>query len=311
MISATKFFAFVSLVAISTSVCQSATIGGKSDGRHPDLAYKTQLATGISNRIFQPETSNGGAVLFLPSCSGVQHFNSTDIRNNWVNLLLENGYTVAVTDYNEGRNASRPWNCGKKKHLSHSRLVRDVYNGVQALAEISGIDKDKVFTVGTSLGAQIGASALDARYVKQAEKVGWVVARAHVGLYGGCSYPSQTYLSKSITRPVLWMSASDDVEVGEGCNSWLFNSIRKKYPESEFVMYDGATHCWDCRQLNGYSKKTYYGVQMYRFDEEITTDSQNAVVTFLEKFISGSVAPPTKASETTNSNKKASSGSDR
>ena len=68
--------------------------------------------------------------------------------------------------------------------------------------------------------------------------------------------------------------------------SWLFNSIRKKYPESEFVMYDGATHCWDCRQLNGYSKKTYYGVQMYRFDEEVTTNSQNVVVTFLKKLIS-------------------------
>ena len=74
-------------------------------------------------------------------------------------------------------------------------------------------------------------------------------------------------------------------------------------------MYDGATHCWDCRQLNGYSKKTYYGVQMYRFDEEITTDSQNAVVTFLEKFVSNSLGPLIKASETTNSNKKASSGS--
>ncbi len=306
-----RTFVFASLIAITTSVCQSSTIGDNYDGGHPDLTYKTQLATGISNRIFQPGTSNSGAVLFLPSCSSVQHFNSLDIRKNWVNLLVENGYTVAVTDYNEGRSASRPWNCGKKKHLSHSRLVRDVYNGVQALAGIPGIDKDKVFTVGTSLGAQIGASALDVRYVKQAEKVGWIVARAHVGLYGGCSYPSQTYLSKKITRPVLWMSASDDVEVGEGCNSWLFNSIRKQLPESEFVMYDGATHCWDCRQLNGYKKKTYYGVQMYRFDEKVTIDSQNAVLTFLGKFMSDSIGPPPKISETTNTDNKASKGSDR
>lgn len=260
-------------------------VGGQFDGRYADLTYKFAGSDGISNRIFKPENNNGGAILFLPSCSGVQHFNSSDIKENWVDIFVERGYTVAVTDYNEGRNASDPWNCGKDKHLSHSRLVRDVYIGVQALSNVPGINKDKIFTIGTSLGAQIGASAVDGHYIDESQKTGWAIPSAHVGLYGGCGYTSQQYLETSVNRPVLWLSASDDVEVGEGCSIELFNSIMEKFPKSDFITYDGATHCWDCKQLDGFKKNTHFGVQEYRYDPDVTVQSQNQVLTFIEKFM--------------------------
>ena len=136
-----KLIAVAGLLA-GTSACNSATLSTVYEGTHKDLSYKSSQAYGIGNRIFKPANFNGGAVLFLPSCTGVQHFNSTDIKRNWIDPLLEQGYVVAVTDYNEGRSASRPWNCGKNKHLSHDRLVRDVYNGVQALAEVPGVNKN-------------------------------------------------------------------------------------------------------------------------------------------------------------------------
>ena len=259
--------------------------GGKYDGEHADLGYKFAESYGISNRVFRPENGNGGAISFLPSCSGVQDFNSLDIKTNWVDFFVKQGFTVAVTDYNEGRNASDPWNCGKDKHLSHNRLVRDVYRGVHVLANVPGINKDKIFTIGTSLGAQIGASAVDGYYIDEAKKAGWVIPRAHVGLYGGCGYTSQQYLESSVKRPVLWLSASDDVEVGEGCSTELFNSIKKKFPESKFITYEGATHCWDCKQLNGFKKDTHFGIQEYRYDSDVTVQSQNEVVTFIENFM--------------------------
>ena len=278
-----KLIAVAGLLA-GTSACNSATLSTVYEGTHKDLSYKSSQAYGIGNRIFKPANFNGGAVLFLPSCTGVQHFNSTDIKRNWINPLLEQGYVVAVTDYNEGRGASRPWNCGKNKHLSHDRLIRDVYNGVQALAEVPGVNKNQIFTIGTSLGGQIGAAAIDGHVIDKAEKQGLATPRAHVSLYAGCAYPSQTYLDSSIKRPVLWMSGSDDVEVGEGCSSWLYSSITKKLPESKFIEYN-ATHCWDCQQLNGFSKNTYYGHQVYTYNEDVTAKSQDETFKFIDRFM--------------------------
>ena len=80
------------------------------------------------------------------------------------------------------------------------------------------------------------------------------------------------------------MSGSDDVEVGEGCSSWLYSSITKKLPESKFIEYD-ATHCWDCQQLNGFSKNTYYGHQVYTYNEDVTAKSQDETFKFIDRFM--------------------------
>ena len=277
-----KIVALSALLA-STTAC-AGTFGEKYDGRHKDLTYSEKKYT-VKNSIYMPKVANGGAVLFLPSCPSVQRFNEGDIKNNWVNPLLEQGYVVAITDYNEGRNASRPWNCGKNKHLSQSRLLRDVFNGVQALANVPGVDRNKIFTMGTSLGAMVGATAISNHSIKSAEKIGWATPRAHVALYGGCSYPSATYLTSSVARPVLWMVGTNDVEMGTGCNEWLYNSVIEAQPDSVFVTYKGATHCWDCKQIDGFTKNTYYGTQTYTYDKDVTNKSQEEIFTFFRKFM--------------------------
>ena len=272
------------LMVIVLVSCKPLTLTGVSKGIHADLKYKISPNGSLENSIFIPENLNGGAVLILPSCGGIQRWNVSDIKKNWLNPMLKLGFVVGVVDYNANRGAKRPWNCGKNKHLSHHRLVRDVYNGVQVLAAVPGIDKNKIFTFGTSLGAQIGAAAISREYTNIALKEKLITPRAHVGLYGGCSYPSQTYLTSDVTSPVLWLSGGRDVEVGDECNQYLYNRIKKVEPESKFVLYRNATHCWDCSQLNGYTKNTYYGVQTYIFDPDITSKSQIETFQFLQKF---------------------------
>ena len=164
-------------------------------------------------------------------------------------------------------------------------MLRDVFNGVQALANVPGVDRNKIFTMGTSLGAMVGATAISNHSIKSAENIGWATPRAHVALYGGCSYPSATYLTSSVARPVLWMVGTNDVEMGTGCSSLLYNSVKKAQPDSVFVTYKGATHCWDCKQMDGFTKNTYYGNQTYTYDKDVTSQSREETFSFFRKFM--------------------------
>ena len=274
---------FILLAPIILFSCKPLTLTGAYDGKYKDFEFR--IDNNLQNSVYLPKSPNGGAILFLPSCTGVQGWNFRDIKKYWLNPLLKSGFVVGVVDYNANRNARRPWNCGKNKHLSGHRLVRDVFNGVQALAAVPGVEKDKIFTIGTSLGAQIGAEAISRKYTKVAQKENLITPRAHIGLYGGCSYPSRTYLTANITSPVLWLSGGRDVEVGDGCNDFLFNRITRSQPDSKFVLYKNATHCWDCSQLNGHSKQTAYGMQTYIFDAAITKSSQAETLKFIRNLM--------------------------
>jgi len=81
------------------------------------------------------------------------------------------------------------------------------------------------------------------------------------------------------------MSGTKDVERGTGCNSWLYSSVKKNAPGSESVDYEGATHCWDCSQLNGWKKKTFFGEQVYTYNQSTTKKSQEDTLRFLNKLM--------------------------
>jgi dienelactone hydrolase len=254
---------------------------------YPDIEYKLHSNVKnigvLENGIFVPKNHNGAAVVFLPSCSGIRSFNSSDVRD-WAQFILGNGYAVAVIQYGTPpRPDKRPYNCGQNKSLSDMRLVKDVYDATLALSNVVGVDKNRIFTIGTSLGAQIGVDSIKASIAELALKNQWgPTPRAVVSLYGGCAYPSRTYLTSSVVSPVLWMMGKDDNYYMKGCSSSTFTSIKKIHPQSEFINFANAGHCWDCKALNGFVNKREK--QTYIYNADVTKKSRDSTLRFLEQF---------------------------
>jgi len=287
-----KTVAFAGAIALSL-ITSSAGAVEKHFG-YPDIKYivkKPGLFTNYVDSIVVPEVSNGAGVVLLPSCTGVQDWNITDLKD-FANELLEQGYTVATPDYNTGpRPDVRPWNCGRNKALQDMRLVKDIYDATAALSKVPGIDPNRIFTIGQSVGAQFGALAVGKMYVDFAKKNNWgPVPRAVIGLYGGCQYGGglRVFLDtpsglNGISRPVLWISGSDDRYYQENrCSKDKEQKVIKVLPDSKFIVYKDATHCFDCPQLNGFYNSRER--QTYQYNETATRQSREEIFKFMEKF---------------------------
>ena len=283
-----KFLRTATVIVSLSLVASSAMAWSRSyikDNGYEDLKFKqptTEIGEPYGAPIYLPEKQNGAGVVFLPSCAGIHQRNDTDVMR-LVKAMLKEGYTVAISDFS-GQGRPRK-NCGKDKPLGEERLIKDMYVAATELAKVPGVNPNMIFTSGTSLGAMVSAMGLQDFIIEEAKEKGYVIPVAAVAFYGGCKYPDNTWLSSDIARPIIWMSGTKDVERGTGCGSWLYNKIKSKQPLSEFIDYEGASHCWDCHGLNGFSKSTYYGRETYIYDEEITATSYNDALKFMRKII--------------------------
>jgi len=285
------------LLTVTTTLCVvawltsgqslNASEKNKKHYGYPDITYtqkNTDRIYSVINYVFVPPKPNGAGVAVLGPCPGIQTFNEGDIRE-LAQLFIDKGYSVAIPNYNTApRPNKRPFNCGGNKNLTDMRLVKDVYDATAALAR-AGVDPNRIFTVGQSLGAQIGADAIKSSNVELATRKGWgPVPRAVIGLYGGCAYPRRTYLDTSVVRPVLWIAGEKDPfsYTEYGCKSWTISSVMKKQPDSKFIVYKDATHCFDCKQLDGFVNKREK--QTYRYNETATKQSRDEIFKFMEKF---------------------------
>ena len=253
---------------------------------HPDLKFlinDDHSSVEIANKIFIPKSTTGIAIALLPSCAGIQRWNKRDLIS-WRNFFIEKGFVVGVADYNSApRPKGRPYNCGKNKNLDDMRLVKDVYNTTAALSKVKGVDINKIFTVGFSLGAQIGADAIRKTNAQEAKTHNWgPLPRGVISFYGGCAYPSRTYLDEDIVRPILWMMGKEDKYYMQGCDGSTFESIKEQHPKSEFISFENAGHCWDCKQLDGFHNRREG--HTYRYNAEVHKESGNAALKFIEKF---------------------------
>lgn len=289
------------LLTVTTTLCVvawftsgqslNASEKNKKHYGYPDITYKVREAgpfANFVNSILVPKNPNGAGVVLLSGCRGIGDKNIQDLRR-LANELLEKGYSVATPDYNSGPRPDRsPWNCGRNKNLQDMRLIKDIYDATTALSKVQGIDANRIFTVGQSLGAQFGALAIGNLYVDFATKNGWgPVPRAVIGLYGGCqySYGLRKYLHDAIARPVLWMAGAEDIrsyQGGNGCSKEQEQKIIKAQPDSKFVVFENASHCWDCLQMNGFYNSLEG--QSYYYNSKATKQSRDEIFKFMEKF---------------------------
>jgi dienelactone hydrolase len=263
---------------------REATIG-------EDLKFSAQVeefksSSFIRNAVFSPTTKTnkpGPGMVLLPACAGIHSRAENDLKV-WVKAFVDAGYTVLVVDHYQPRNAGK--NCGGSRYrtVAEGRLVKDLYDAVEHLSKIPGVDKNRIFTFGLSLGTMVSGLAASQDVYQQVAD-GRLRPRAVGGLYGGCDYGrGGKYLFNDTNIPVLWLMGSDDKETPpEDCVPTL--KVIEKKVKVDWHIYEGAGHCWDCKELHGFKKQSPTGVHVtYLYDEKITNDSIKRSIDFYNSF---------------------------
>ena len=272
-------------LAVLISGCKSGSVVDNYERKNKPLEFSvSKSASGFeSNTLFTLENEKDNpTVILMHSCAGIHPGSVGDLKR-WKNLLIDNGFNVLVMDHLSSRGVSK--NCsGKNRPITMTRLVRDVYDATDFLKDQPGVDSSRIFTLGFSLGAMTGgsaASALQYRYQGDSKPR----PRAVAGLYGGCHYGGPTYyLDYDTDLPVLWLMGERDGEAPvQGCTDVSKALLDKGL--LTYHVYPEATHCWDCRGLDGFSKVAANGVRVtYRYSDSYTRDSEKRVLEFFNSF---------------------------
>ena len=79
------------------------------------------------------------------------------------------------------------------------------------------------------------------------------------------------------------MGEVDNETPAEECVAQL-SPLKAAGAPVEWHVYPQTTHCWDCKNLDGYSKTDVRGNRVtYRYSKEVTDDSARRAFQFLDK----------------------------
>lgn len=228
------------------------------------------------------------ALVLLHQCGGLGQGRRPNLSMlDWAREALSRGYVVLQLDSLNPRGVDTLCQ-GPKNDVFQSRGVKDALQAAVHLRKQPYVDPKRVVFAGFSWGAGNGmmaASEKAARMVGVAERF-----RAMVSFYPPCvNYPknSQPYtlVLSEIDTPLLVLLGGEDTETPpQECIDRL-KPLKDGGAPVEWHLYPSATHCWDCRQLNGFSKNdAFRGVLVeYLYDEAVTRDSRSRMFEFFDK----------------------------
>jgi dienelactone hydrolase len=113
---------------------------------------------------------------------------------------------------------------------------------------------------------------------------------AVVAVYPGCftiepaTAPSFEIIQPKIDRPVLVLMGEKDTETPSSeCIPKLY-AAKAAGATLEWHIFAGATHCWDCVHLDGFSKIDRRGTRVtYRYDIGATQETTRRIFEFLAR----------------------------
>lgn len=243
--------------------------------------FKTNTALLPSKELTNPTP----AVILLPSCDGIRS-KSIGQYKTWTKFFAENGYVVLTVDHYKQRNAQGS-GCTLDRKVTEVQLARDMYDAVEYLSGIENIDRNRIFSLGFSLGSLANALAASKKMNERIGK-GKLRPRAVGSLYGGCKFGYVArFLFTDTDIPLIWLMASEDVEVPpEDCIETLQEIKKINKVKIVWHIYDGVTHCWDCRNrhMDSFTSHVHGKRVIYKYNPEATKDSQQRVLKFFNSF---------------------------
>jgi len=244
--------------------------------------FKSNTAILPSKEITKPVP----AVILLPVCSGVNSKTIGDYKR-WSKFFIENGYATLTVDFYKGRNAQSS-GCTVNRKVGEVQITKDLYDAVEYLSQIENIDKNRIFSLGFSLGSLanglIASEKMSKRIGKDRPR-----PRAVGSLYGGCvfGWGFARFLYPDSNLPIIWLMGSKDNEVPPSLCLDTLKEIKKiNKTKVEWHVYDGATHCWDCRSLSGTTRVADWNKETvtYIYKTEFVKDSEQRVLKFFNSF---------------------------
>lgn len=262
--------------------------------RAPDLVFPTEASTPSAfdsprMLIYKPEgTGPFPALVLQHQCGGL---GNARWQNNsmlqWAKDAVARGYVVLLLDSLGPRGADTV--CfGPQRDVTFATGVKDALQAAEHLRKFDFVDKARIGHAGYSWGAMVAtlaSSKLWGGTLAPGERFA-----ASVAFYPGCftirpkNAPEYEIARQDIDRPLLVLMGEEDNETPPADCITRLDAAKKGGAPIEMHVYPKATHCWDCRNLDGYSKTDVRGNRVtYRYDKAITENSAQRMFDFLEK----------------------------
>jgi dienelactone hydrolase len=227
------------------------------------------------------------ALVLVHQCGGLGTRKPNESMLTWAKEAVARGYVALLIDSLGPRGVDTV--CyGPKGGLVFARGVKDALQAAEHLQKFDFVDKKRVALAGYSWGAMVSVLASSARWSGNA--LPGVRFAAAVAFYPGCftlrppTTAAYEIVQPDIDRPLLVLMGGQDTETpAEECVAKLGVAKAAGAPV-EWHVYPQATHCWDCRHLDGFSKTDVRGTSVtYRYSMDYTTDSLQRMFQFLDR----------------------------
>jgi len=207
----------------------------------------------------------------------------------WAREAVAQGYVALLIDSLGPRNVDTVC-MGLRGGVNFMRGVKDALQAARYLQKFEFVDKNRIALAGYSWGAMIGVLAsgkLWSSALGSGERFAAVVS-----FYPGCFAirpPNSTpyeILNMDVDRPLLVLMGEKDTETPPTDCVPKLEALRAAGALVEWHVYPETTHCWDCQQLDGFSKTDVRGNHVvYRYDRQVTQDSKRRLFEFLQKHL--------------------------
>jgi dienelactone hydrolase len=260
----------------------------------PDLAFPTEISTlaemtAPRMALFKPDGPGPfPALVLFHQCAGLGQRNRPNLSMlDWARRAVEKGYVVLLMDALDQRNIDTVC-LGPRNGLVFARGVRDAFQAARHLRSLPHVDPKRVGLAGWSWGAMVGLLASRASWAGAlAEGDGF---QAVVSMYPGCFTIRPRFASAfdmagtDVTVPLRVLMGGQDTETPPTNCLAPFEAAKAAGAPVDWHVFPNATHCWDCRQLDGHSKTDIRGSRVtYHYDKAVTEDSAERMFDFLER----------------------------
>lgn len=239
--------------------------------------------------LYKPEGAGPfPALVLLHQCGGLATPRWQNLSMlEWARQAVAAGYVALLVDSFAQRGVDTV--CyGPKAGVNFARGARDALLGAAHLKKFAFVDGGRIALAGYSWGAMVGlftASRLWGGNVAGDERFAAVVS-----FYPGCftlrppnGEPYEA-VNPDIDRPLLALLGAEDTETPAAECVQKLDRARTAGAPVEWHVYAAAAHCWDCKNLDGFSKVDVRGNRVtYRYSAEVTADSARRLFAFLEK----------------------------
>jgi dienelactone hydrolase len=258
-----------------------------------DLSFASEpkelgIFSSLGNALFKPVGMKEGVrypgLVLLHTCGGIKPRHS----RYWIEATVQEGYVVLVVDGMRGNQN----NCYPPTPISIGRRMKDAFDALQHMSGLPFIDPARIFVAGHSQGG-ITASMISSREIIDAFVPGGQPRfAASASFYGLCRWPKGRVprvdvevpvVRQDVDRPhLMLMGALDNETPAEWCDAVLPGLKAAGVPIVSHV-YPDAGHCWDCVELDGFSKTDFKGDRIsYRYSAQLTEDSRRRMFEFFK-----------------------------